>query len=186
MTDRHTTRAFAAHVAGACCVAVLFLLAGCGASQKAVIDDRPHDDVWMAVVQASRAPRYADWIVVENQVKVDDATHRVTVYRDLRRDVVEPGLSPRREERRWRFAAQVSDGTPATVTFSTPDWTVPGHFWTEADHFFGQLRARLAEMGPVTPAPGDPMGGAPAQGAMDQKAPGHVPEPPSAGGLAAP
>ena len=165
--------------------AVLATLAGCGHSQTCEFDDRPRDDVWLAVVQASRAPRYPGWIVIENQVKVDEAAHRVTVWRDIRRDVVDAGLSPRREEREWRFMAEVLDGPPSAVRFSTPDWAVPGHFWEEADHFMAQVRMRLGEMGPVTPPPGDPLGGAPA-GARDPEAPGATPAKPPEGGLAAP
>lgn len=161
-------------------------LVGCGHSQTCDFSDRPREDVWMAVVQASRAPRYPDWVVIENQVKADDSLRRVTVLRDLRRDVVEHGLDPRREEVEWRFSAQVSAVDPVSVTFSTPDWAVPGHFWQEADHFFAQVRMRLSEMGPVTPPPGDPMGGAPAAGALDPEAPGHVPPAPAGGGLASP
>jgi hypothetical protein len=48
-----------------------------------------------------------------------------------------------------------------------------------------QVRMRLGEMGPVTPPPGDPMGGAGA-GARDPEAPGAAPAKPPEGGLAAP
>jgi hypothetical protein len=139
--------------------ASLAILGGCGHSQTCDFSDRPRDDVWSAVVQASRQPRYPDWVVIENQVKVDEAQHRVTVWRDLRRDVVEQGLDPRREEKQWRFSATVSEGTPSTVTFSTPDWSVPGHFWLEA---------------------------APASAARDPEAPGDAPASPKGGALAAP
>ena len=166
--------------------AALLALSGCGHSQTCDFSDRPRDDVWMAVVQASRQPRYPDWIVIENRVKADDAERRVTVLRDLRRDVMQGSLDPRREEVEWRFSAQVSAEDPVTVTFSTPDWAVPGHFWQEADHFFAQVRMRLGEMGPVTPPPGDPMGGAPAAGTRDPEAPGHSPPVPAGGGLASP
>ncbi len=176
-----------ATVRSACAALVAFAaLAGCGHSQVCQFDDYPRDDVWMAMVQAARAPRYSDWIVVENKVKVDDAAHRITVYRDLRRDLVEPGLSPQREETQWRFAAVISAQTPTAVTFSTPDWAVPAHFWKEADHFFGQVRMRLGELGPVRPVPGDPMGGAPANSSQDPKPPGHMSEKPAEGQLAAP
>lgn len=162
------------------------LSVGCGHSQVCDFDDRPRDDVWAAVVAASRAPRYPDWIVIENNIKVDDGAHRVTVYRDLRRDLIEPGLDPHREEKIWRFSAIVSDQAPVTVTFSTPDWAVPGHFWKEADHFFAQVRMRLGEMGPVSPAPGDPMGGSASASSKDPVAPGHIPEKPAEGQLTAP
>lgn len=177
--------AIARRSAPAAALAALALLGGCGHSQTCQFDGRPRDDVYAAVVQASRAPRYPDWIVVENRVKADDAAQRVTVYRDLRRDVVEPGLEPRREEKRWRFTAQVSDGSPVAVTFSSPDWTVPSHFWKEADHFFGQVSMRLGEMGPTGPAPGDPLGGAASQG-KGPTPPGHVPPKPAPGQLSAP
>ena len=59
-------------------------LAGCGHSQKCEFDDRPRGEVWQAVVQACREPRYADWIVVTNEVSVSEPDSRVSVYRDLR------------------------------------------------------------------------------------------------------
>ena len=185
MPDSRATSASSFALAAALACALAFL-AGCGHSQKCDFDDRPRDDVWAAVVQTARAPRYPDWIVVQNEVKVDEASHRVTVYRDLRRDLVEPGLDPRREEEQWRFTAQVSSDSPVAITFSTPDWAVPSHFWRQADHFFGQVRMRLGEMGPVTPAPGDPMGTAAKPGSLDPKAPGHVSEKPTQGQLATP
>ena len=167
-------------------IVALATLGGCGHSQRCDFDDRPRAEVFQAVVQASREPRYPDWVVVRNEVHVDEQDGYVSVYRDLRRDVIETGLDPRREEVEWRFSAQVSAEDPVTVTFSTPDWAVPGHFWQEADHFFAQVRMRLGEMGPVTPPPGDPMGGAPAAGTRDPEAPGHSPAAPAGGGLASP
>jgi hypothetical protein len=186
MPEHSARRAARALVRLVAAAAVLLPLAGCGHSQTCDFSDRPRDDVWMAVTQASRQPRYPDWVVIENRVKVDDGARRVTVLRDLRRDVVQGSLDPRREEVEWRFSAEVSAGDPVTVTFSTPDWAVPGHFWQEADHFFAQVRMRLGEMGPVTPPPGDPMGGAPAAGTRDPEAPGHSPAAPAGGGLASP
>ncbi len=167
-------------------MAALSSLGGCGHSQRAEFDDRPRGEVWQAVIQSCRAPRYPDWVVIANEVSIDEAASRVSVYRDLRRDVVEPGRAPRREERRWRFVATVSSERPTTVTLSSPDWAVPGHFWKESDHFFGQVRMRLSEMGPVLPPPGDPMGGAPGAVPADPQAPGHRPEASPAGALAAP
>lgn len=162
------------------------LLGGCGHSQRCDFDDRPRAEVFQAVVQACREPRYPDWVVVRNEVHVDEQDGYVSVYRDLRRDVIELGLDPRREERKWRFTATVSPARPTTVTLASPDWAVPGHFWREADHFFGQVRMRLVELGPVLPAPGDPMGGAAASAERDPQAPGHRAEPPAEGQLATP
>ncbi|MFO0962390.1 MAG: hypothetical protein U0625_05725 [Phycisphaerales bacterium] len=181
-TDRLRPRALAAAVIASACAA----LAGCGHSAQHVYDDRPREDVWHAVVQAAKEPRYSDWIVTENKVHVSEADHRVDILRDLKRDVVEKGAKPRREEAQWRFAATLLPGDPPTVELSSPDWTVPAHFWKEADHFFAQVRLRLAEMGPVTPAPGDPMGGAPAAAAKDPTPPGNKPEKPADGKLATP
>ena len=161
-------------------------LAGCGHSQKCEFDDRPRGEVWQAVVQASREPRYADWIVVSNEVSVSEPDSRVSISRDLRRSTDAVGPRARIEERQWRLYATVSSERPTTVTLTSPDWRVPAHFWREADHFFGQVRMRLMEMGPVLPAPGDPIGGAAAGSETDAKAPGHKPEPPPPGELSPP
>ena len=73
MPDSRATSASSFALAAALACALAFL-AGCGHSQKCDFDDRPRDDVWAAVVQTARAPRYSDWIVVENDVKVDEAS----------------------------------------------------------------------------------------------------------------
>lgn len=161
-------------------------LVGCTQHRSREFDDRPRQDVWDAVVQASREPRYGDWIVTQNQVHVDDSTQTVHVYRDLKRDLVTPGLDPHREEQTWRFAATILPGEPTTVEFSSPDWALPAHFWSQADHFFAQVRMRLAEMGPVTPLPGDPMAGGTPRAKHDPNAPGDTPPPPKGDGLATP
>ena len=159
---------------------------GCSHSATREFDDRPRQDVWQAMVQAAREPRYPDWFVIENQVTVDDADHTVHIYRSLKRDLVTPGTKPRREEATWRFAATLLPSSPTTVEYSSPDWAVPAHFWAQADHYFAQVRLRLAEMGPITPAPGDPMDGRTPAGTRDPEPPGHVAPPPVEGGLAAP
>jgi hypothetical protein len=161
-------------------------LGGCSHSAKREFDDRPRYDVWDAVIQACREPRYPDWIVVDNKVHIVDETQTVHVLRELKRDLVTPGLKPHREDVTWRFSAVVLPGEPTTVEFSSPDWAVPAHFWGQADHFFSQVRLRLAEMGPTTPPPGDPMGARATPNATDPRAPGDAARPPSAGGLAEP
>lgn len=162
------------------------VLAGCTHEASHVYDDRPSGDVWQAMKQAANQPRYADWIVIGNDVLVDEPGRRIVMSRDLKRDVVKPGLAPHREEEKWRLTATLESAEPPTVRFSSPDWAVPAHFWAMADQYFAQVRLRLAEMGPVTPPPGDPIGGAAATGRRDPRAPGHVPEKPADGGLAAP
>ena len=92
---------FVAGLPVACAAAALVPLGGCGHSQRAEFDDRPRGEVWQAVVQACRAPRYPDWVVIANEVSVDDASSRVSVYLDLRRDVVEPGLVMRPLGTKW-------------------------------------------------------------------------------------
>lgn len=182
MTD-HAMRAPRTVLAAA---AALCFLSGCSHTQEHVFDDRPRDDVWLAMQQAAKEPRYSNWIVTDNKVHVSQKEHTITVLRQLKRDVVETGLKPRREEEEWRFAATLTDTDPATVVFSSPEWSIPAHFWLEADHYFAQVRMRLGEMGPVTPAPGDPMGGAPASAPKDPAAPGDIPATPVEGKLAAP
>lgn len=161
-------------------------LAGCAHEASHVYDDRPSSDVWQAMKQAASQPRYSEWIVIGNDVMVDEPGRRIVMSRDLKRDVVNPGVAPHREEERWRLTATLESSEPPTVRFSSPDWAVPAHFWAIADQYFAQVRLRLAEMGPVTPPPGDPIGGAAATGKRDPRAPGHLPEKPVEGGLAAP
>lgn len=167
-------------------LAILLTAAGCVHTKTHDFSDRPRQDVWEAVVQACRQPRYRDWIVVQNEVSVDAAAQRVHVLRELKRDLVTPGLEPHREETWWRFTATVLPGTTGTVEFASPDWCIPAHFWAQADHFFAQVRMRLAEMGPVTPAPGDPMEVAAPPAPGDPGAPGHLPAMPSSEGLSPP
>lgn len=164
----------------------LALLGGCSHSATRIYDDRPRYDVWEAMVQAAKEPRYPDWIVVENKVMPIDETETLHVYRELKRDLVTPGLDPHREDQSWRFTAVLLKGEPLTVEFSSPDWAVPAHFWAQADHYFAQVRLRMAEMGPVTPAPGDPMGGGAVPQVRDPKAPGDMPASPAGDGLAQP
>ncbi len=162
------------------------LLAACGQNSMQDFDDRPRQDVWHAVVQASREPRYPDWIVIENQVSVDDATQTTHFYRLLMRDLVTPGLQPQRQEQTWRFTATVLPGSPTRVELSSPDWAIPAHFWAQSDHFFAQIRMRLTEMGPVTPVPGDPLGGAVPPVKHDPAAPGDPAGAPDQSGLVKP
>lgn len=169
-----------------CMVALAAAAGGCSHTATRSFEDRPRQDVWDAVIQASKEPRYPDWVVVENRVHVVDEDQTVHVYRELKRDLVTPGLKPYREDVSWRFTAIVLPGDPLTVEFSSPDWAVPAHFWAQADHFFSQVRLRLVEMGPVTPAPGDPMGGRAAPTARDPHAPGDVPPVPEPGHMAEP
>ncbi|MBL9140643.1 MAG: hypothetical protein JNK53_02145 [Phycisphaerae bacterium] len=173
-----------------CLIGALLLSAaafgGCNHAATRVFDDRPRQDVWDAMVQASKEPRYPDWIVVQNQVLAQDENYSVHVYRELKRDLVTPGLDPHREEEAWRFTAALLPGNPVTVEFTSPDWAVPAHFWAQADHYFAQVRLRLAEMGPITPAPGDPMGARTPRSAQDPKAPGDLPPAPAPGELAKP
>lgn len=176
---------WSAALAAAAC-ALVGALAGCSHSQEMDFGDRPRQRVWDAMVQASREPRYTNWIVVQNQVHVDQKAERVDVYRDLKRDVVVPGLAPRREEAVWRFAATLLPGEPARVEFSSPDWAVPAHFWEQADHYFAQVRMRLTEMGPVTPPPGDPMAAGARPGSKDPVPPGEAPPPAKPGTLTSP
>jgi hypothetical protein len=121
------------------------LLAACGSMER----DFPgysRDQVWKAMVETAEDPRYPDWIVVDNEVFRDDASATVEIRRDLRRDVVIVGQKPRREEREWRFTANVTSTEPPSLTFASRSASIPAHFWLQGQQFMNEVERRLAGM----------------------------------------
>ena len=124
------------------CVVCVPALAACGTKERE-FPGHTRDQVWKAMVQAAEDPRYADWIVVDNEVWRDDTASRIEIRRDVRRDVMVSGSPPRREEFEWRFSALVTDATPPAVEFSTSTIVVPAHFWLQARHYLDEVERRL-------------------------------------------
>ena len=125
------------------CVVCVPALAACGTKERE-FPGHTRDQVWKAMVQAAEDPRYADWIVIDNEVWRDDAASRIEIRRDVRRDVMVSGSPPRREEFEWRFTALVTDATPPSVEFSTSTIVVPAHFWLQARHYLDEVERRLS------------------------------------------
>ncbi len=137
-------------------VALAALVASTGCtSQTQTFEGYSDDQVWSAMVAASRAPEYDDWKISDNDVFVDEAGRRIEVYRRLRRLYVSPYSDPRKEDEEWRLQVLLGHDESADapqVEFTARQITVPAHVWREADRFFAQVRALL---GPVVEPTGD-------------------------------
>lgn len=127
-----------------------------GCSMERTYEGHTRDQVWNAMVEAARYPRYHDWIVMDNSVWCDEPDARIEILRELKRDVVLPGQKPYREETEWRLRAVLAPDSPSVVKLSTSNICVPAHFWLQADHFFDEVQARLTNA-PVAPPPTVPM-----------------------------
>ena len=123
----------------------LSALTACGTKDRE-FPGHSRDQVWKAMVQAADDPRYADWVVIENQVWRDDLNSRLEILRNVRRDVMVSGQAPKREETEWRFSAELTDTDPPAVEFSTSTITVPAHFWLQARHYLDEVDRRLNGM----------------------------------------
>ena len=124
---------------------VLSILSACGTKERE-FPGHSRDQVWKAMVQAAEDPRYADWVVTENQVWRDDIHNRIEILREVRRDVMIAGHEPRREQNEWKFTAALTDTDPPAVEFSTTTITVPAHFWLQARHYLDEVDMRLKGM----------------------------------------
>jgi len=127
------------------CVAALCAV-GCSTTSR----DYPgvsRDDLWQATLLAARNPKYSDWFVTSNGVMVDEADDRIEVYRELKRDHAPPGGALRRESETWTFSIRVdtSDRIPK-VSLDTRSKIRTAAFWKQADHLFGEIDARLAQL----------------------------------------
>jgi hypothetical protein len=126
--------------------AVILLAAGCNSVSR----DYPgvsHDQLWQAALGAARNPKYSNWFVTENGVFVDSDANRIEIYRELKRDYAEPGEALRRQNETWTFSVLVdaNDRVPKIVLNSRAAIRPP-NFLTEADHFFGEIDSRLAQL----------------------------------------
>jgi hypothetical protein len=121
------------------------LLAACGSMERE-FPGHNRDQVWKAMVETAEDPRYPDWVVVDNEVFRDDASATVEIRRDLRRDVVMVGQKPRREEREWRFTANVTSTEPPSLIFASRSVSIPAHFWLQGQQFMNEVERRLAGM----------------------------------------
>ncbi len=126
--------------------AVILLAAGCNTVSR----DYPgasHDELWQAALGAARNPKYSNWFVTENGVFVDANANRIEIYRELKRDYAEPGEALRRQNETWTFSVLVdADDRVPKIVLNSRAAIRPPNFLTEADHFFGEIDSRLAQL----------------------------------------
>ncbi len=126
--------------------AVILLAAGCNTVSR----DYPgvsHDQLWQAALGAARNPKYSNWFVMENGVFVDENANRIEIYRELKRDFAEPGEALRRQNETWTFSVLVdADDRVPKIILNSRAAIRPPNFLTEADHFFGEIDSRLAQL----------------------------------------
>lgn len=126
------------------------LSVACAVGCSTVSRDYPgvsHDELWQAALGAANNPKYSDWFVTENGVFVDKADNRIEIYRELKRDYAPPGAALRRESETWTFSVLVdTDDRVPKVFLDTRTAVRTPNFWKQADHFFGEIDARLAQL----------------------------------------
>ena len=106
-----------------------------------------HDELWQAALGAARNPQYSNWFVTENGVFVDAGANRIEIYRQLKRDYAEPGEALRRQSETWTFSVLVeADHRVPKIILNSRAAIRPPNFLTEADHFFGEIDSRLAQL----------------------------------------
>ena len=153
-----TPRPFAGglHCGSLSLAAAVALVATTGCTSRTqTFEGYSDDQVWSAMVAASRTPEYDDWKVADNDVFVDEEGRRIEVYRRLRRLYVSPHSDPRKEDEEWRLQVMLDHDESADapmVDFTARQITVPAHAWREADRLFAQVRALL---GPVVEPTGE-------------------------------
>ena len=105
-----------------------------------------HDALWQATLDAARHPQYNDWFVCENGVFVDESQGRIEIYRELKRDHAPPGAALERQHENWTFSVRIeSDDRVPKVSMHARSGLVSPNFWSQCDHFFGEIDARLAQ-----------------------------------------
>lgn len=140
-------------------------LAGCSTTSR----EYPgvgRDALWNAAVGAARHPAYSNWTVAQNGVFTDEPSGRIEVYRELKRDFAPPGSGLERQSETWTYSVQVdmSDRIPRVILDTRSGLRTPA-FRRQADHYFEQIDARLAQLPPdqlakpaVVPPPSAPSG----------------------------
>ena len=122
---------------------VLTMLVGCG-GQTASFPGHTDPEVWNAMVTVAENPEYQDWRLSENWVTATRPEGRIEIYRILRRDRVQPGRPPRRQQEDWNITVQFLYSDPPTIEFMARDASIPAHAWAEADRYFEGMRRVLA------------------------------------------
>jgi len=127
-------------------LAALPLLGGCRlGSVSRAYPGVSEQQLWSATVLAARQPELTDWFVTENGVFLDEATHRIEIHRELKRDVMN-GQAVRRQTEIWSFSVEVDTSDRIPRVIMEPRGRVRGgSFFSQSDQFFRQIDVRLAQ-----------------------------------------
>ncbi len=139
-------------------------LAACGVTERRqLMPGRDQEQVWSAMTAVAQTPDYymqsedvtQRWIVVENNVWIDDETHRMEVQRRLERELHQPRSPVRHETREWKFEIALEQPKPSkggepVMLFRTRNSGVPAHAWEEAERYFDEVEKFLGPMPPPT------------------------------------
>jgi hypothetical protein len=127
------------------------------------------DTVWTAMKSVAEKPTYDDWVMLENNVWIDEPNRRIEVYRSCIRDYHAAGSKHWREERKWKFGIflEEEDGMP-NVEFVSRAFGVPAHARIEADRYFNEVGSVLS--GQPMDAPGSVMPVRPAEAEAEPSA----------------
>jgi hypothetical protein len=103
------------------------------------------------MVAAANAPDYSSqdprkrWIVIENDVDINNQLGRIIVRRKLSRSLKLPRQNEQIDHREWFFVIKLLPNSPLTVTFDTTEsQLVPVRLQDEAERYFSQVGDLLA------------------------------------------
>lgn len=151
-------------------IVALLPLTGCTADRQNFAQ-HTNEEVWSAMIDVAKHPNYDDpnytkrWTVRENNAWVDDAEHRIEIYRRLERILKRPNAQPLYEEREWRFEVTLEwaeKPEDREVKFISRGPGVPAHAQYEAHRYLDQLwttlggkpaKMRAEEAATTQPAP---------------------------------
>ena len=102
--------------------------------------------LWTAMIAAASTPDYSSkdprkrWIVIENDVDVNDQLGRIVVRRKLSRSLKLARQNEQIDHREWFFIIKLLPKAPPTVTFDTTESQfVPARLQDEANRYFMQV-----------------------------------------------
>ena len=146
-------------------VLTLPFLAACGVTERrALVTGHDTEQVWSAMKAVAQTPDYymnsADvtqrWMIMENNVWIDDDAHRMEVQRRLERELHQPRSPVRQEQREWKIEIALEWPKPSkdgvagepVMLFRTRNTGVPAHAWEEAGMYFDAVESFLGPMPP--------------------------------------
>jgi hypothetical protein len=116
-------------------IAILLATGGCTTIEQPYAGFSS-EEVWTAMKAVARTPTYDDWKIVANDAWIDEAAHRIEVYRRLQRAAVQPGAPPHEEQQTWKLGVSLVQANPPTVKVISRGFALPTTAQQEVDHYF--------------------------------------------------